>query len=73
MSDDDSTDDRFKIEDQERKIAQEMFSATASKRLDIAKTEYAGTKDSVSELVSENGNDREKLLLSDLTGTVKNW
>lgn len=66
MSDDDSTDDRFKIEDQKRKIAQEMFSATASKRLDIAKTEYAETKDSVAELISENGNDREKHLLAEI-------
>lgn len=66
MSDDDSTDDRFKIEDQKRKIAQEMFSATASKRLDIAKSEYSETKDNVAELVSENGNDREKHLLAEI-------
>ena len=66
MSDDDSTDDRFKIEDQKRKIAQEMFSATASKRLDIAKSEYAETKDSVAELVADNGNDREKHLLAEI-------
>jgi molecular chaperone DnaK len=66
MSDDDSTDDRFKIEDQKRKIAQEMFSATASKRLDIAKTEYAEMKEDVAELVSENGNDREKHLLAEI-------
>jgi molecular chaperone DnaK len=66
MSDDDSTDDRFKIEDQKRKIAQEMFAATASKRLDIAKAEYAETKDSVADLVAENGNDREKHLLSEI-------
>lgn len=66
MSDDDATDDRFKIEDQKRKIAQEMFSATASKRLDIARTKYAETKNSVAELVSESGNDREKHLLAEI-------
>jgi molecular chaperone DnaK len=66
MSDDDLTDDRFKIEDQKRKIAQEMFSATASKRLDIAKTEYGETKETVAELVSENGNDREKYLMAEI-------
>ena len=66
MSDDDSTDDRFKIEDQKRKIAQEMFAATASKRLDIAKAEYSETKDSVAELVADSGNDREKHLLAEI-------
>jgi molecular chaperone DnaK len=66
MSDDDSTDDRFKIEDQKRKIAQEMFAATASKRLDVAKAEYAETKESVAELVADSGNDREKHLLAEI-------
>jgi len=66
LSDDDVTDDRFKIEDQKRKIAQDMYSATSSKRLDLAKTSYQETKKEVSELVGKSGNDREKYALSSL-------
>lgn len=66
LSDDDVTDDRFKLEDQKRKIAQEMYSATSGKRLDIAKTGYQETKREVAQLVSESGNDREKHLLTEI-------
>jgi len=64
MSDDDVTDDRFKFEDQKRKIAQEMFSATSSKRLDIVKSAYQDSKKDVAQLVNQNGNDREKHAIS---------
>jgi len=64
MSDDDVTDDRFKFEDQKRKIAQEMFSATASKRLDIVKSTYQEVKKDVAQLVNQHGNDREKHAIS---------
>ena len=66
LSDDDVTDDRFKIEDQKRKLAQEMFAATAGKRLDIAKGEYDEAKLEVSKIVAESGNDREKHHLSEI-------
>jgi len=64
LSDDDVTDDRFKIEDQKRKIAQEMYSATSSKRVDVARSSYLETKREVAELVNRNGNDREKHAIS---------
>jgi len=64
LSDDDVTDDRFKIEDQKRKIAQEMYSATSGKRVDVAKSSYQETKREVAELVNKNGNDREKHAIS---------
>jgi molecular chaperone DnaK len=66
LSDDDVTDDRFKLEDQKRKIAQEMYSATSGKRLDIAKAAYLETKREVAQSVSENGNDREKHMLTEI-------
>jgi molecular chaperone DnaK len=66
LSDDDVTDDRFKLEDQKRKIAEKVFELTSSKRLDTAKTNYASIKSGVAELVSENGNDREKHQLREI-------
>jgi len=64
LSDDDVTDDRYKIEDQKRKIAQEMYAATSSKRSDIAKSSYQESKREVAELVNKSGNDREKHAIS---------
>jgi molecular chaperone DnaK len=58
--DNDVTDDRFKLEDKKRRIAQEVFEQTASKRLDAAKVDYAKTKQEVALLVQEDGNDKEK-------------
>lgn len=60
LAHDDVTDDRFKLEDKKRKIAQNVFELTASKRVDAAKAAYDAAKDEVGRLVSESGNDREK-------------
>lgn len=57
---DDVTDERFKLEDQKRKIAQQVFELTASKRRDAARMAYEKAKAEITDLVSENGNDREK-------------
>lgn len=59
LTSDDVTDDRFKLEDKKRRLAQEMFQLTSSKRLDAAKAEYLDAKQSVSALVQQSGNDRE--------------
>lgn len=66
LSDDDVTDDRYKLEDKKRKIAQGVFELTASKRIDAAKAAYATVKAEVSQTVSENGNDREKHQLREI-------
>jgi molecular chaperone DnaK len=66
LSDDDVTDDRFKIEDKKRKIAQGVFELTSSKRIDAAKTAYCTAKTEASGTVSENGNDREKHQLREI-------
>lgn len=66
LSPDDVTDDRFKLEDKKRKIAQEVFELTASKRLDAARAAYDTAKHEVSDLVSETGNDHEKHQLREI-------
>jgi molecular chaperone DnaK len=66
LTSDDVTDDRFKLEDKKRHIAQELFELTASKRLDAAKSTYADVKPAVAMLVQESGNDREKHQLREL-------
>lgn len=66
LSDDDVTDDRYKLEDIKRKIAQDVFELTSSKRADAAKTAYFAAKSEMAELVSENGNDREKHLFREI-------
>lgn len=66
LAPDDVTDDRFKLEDRKRKIAQDVFELTASKRVDAAKTAYAEAKEAVGALVSESGNDRERHLYREI-------
>jgi molecular chaperone DnaK len=66
LSIDDVTDDRFKLDDQKRKLAQELHLLTASKRIDSAKQEYINAKREVSEIVSESGDDRERHQLNEL-------
>jgi molecular chaperone DnaK len=59
VSADDVTDDRFKLEDKKRRVAQDVFELTSSKRLDAAKAGYSAAKQEVSSFVAENGNDRD--------------
>ncbi len=66
LAEDDVTDDRFKLEDKKRKIAQSIFELTASKRIDAAKGAYALAKAEVSDTVSETGNDRERHQLREI-------
>jgi molecular chaperone DnaK len=64
---DDVTDDRYKLEDQKRKIAQELSRLTANKRLDRCKTEYHELRAEVEGLVTECGNDHERRQLNEIT------
>ncbi len=66
LSIDDVTDDRFKLEDRKRKVAQELNALTASKRVDKARVEYAKAKREVSNLVRESGDDKERHQLAEL-------
>ena len=63
---DDVTDDRFKLEDKKRRLAQEIFQLTAGKKIEKAKGEYQEAKRKVSDLVSESGNDKERHQLTEL-------
>jgi molecular chaperone DnaK len=60
LSVDDVTDDRFKFEDQKRKIAQRIYQVTAGKNLDAAKAEYTATKNEVTDLVRRLGTSKEQ-------------
>jgi molecular chaperone DnaK len=57
---DDVTDDRFKFEDQKRKIAQRIYQVTAGKNLDAAKAEYTATKHELADLVRRLGTSKEQ-------------
>jgi molecular chaperone DnaK len=60
LSVDDVTDDRYKLDDRKRKLAQELETLTASKRLEEARTDYYSVKQECSRLIDESGNDRER-------------
>lgn len=66
LAEDDVTDQKFQLEDRKRRLAQEMFELTSSKRLDAAKANYAEVKNDVAVLVRESGNDRERHILSEI-------
>lgn len=66
LTEDDVTDKRFQLEDQKRRLAQQMFELTAGKRLIQIKTEYQETKSEVAALIHESGNDRERHLISEI-------
>lgn len=63
---DDVTDQKFQLEDRKRKLAQEMFELTSSKRLNAAKTDYTDAKSELASLVRESGNDRERHIMSEI-------
>jgi molecular chaperone DnaK len=66
LAPDDVTDDRFKIEDSKRRVAQQVFELTSSKRLHAARADYFESKKSTTSVVQENGNDREKHQLREI-------
>lgn len=63
---DDVTDSRYKLEDRKRKIAQEMNGLIAGKRVERLRGEYRDTKDRVTGLVNERGNDQERRQLQEV-------
>ena len=66
LSGDDVTDDRFKLEDKKRRVAQEMFDLTAPKRLEAAKAAYNKEKELTAAMVRDHGSDREKQKLREI-------
>jgi molecular chaperone DnaK len=63
---DDETDNRYKLEDRKRKIAQEIDSATKNKRLQLAKEHYLETKVKCESILDDNGNDYERKVFNDI-------
>lgn len=63
---DDVTDNRYKLEDRKRKIAQDLNRLTAGKRLEKLRVEYAALKADVAALVSQSGNDHERQQLNEV-------
>jgi molecular chaperone DnaK len=63
---DDVTDDRYKLEDRKRKIAQELDRLTAGKRQERLRNEYEAVKDRVTNIVNESGNDLERRQLNEI-------
>jgi len=57
---DDVTDDRFKLEDKKRRLAQKIHHLTAGNKVDQAKIEYQETKSEVMAMVNQLGDDRER-------------
>ena len=60
LAEDDVTDDRFKLEDMKRRIAQDVFELTLTKRVDAARTAYFEARQQTTAIVQDHGNDREK-------------
>lgn len=66
MAEDDVTDKKFQVEDQKRKLAQEMYELTSSKRLMQARAAYNEKRGEVAKLVKDSGNDRERHAVSEI-------
>jgi molecular chaperone DnaK len=62
----DVTDDRYKLDDRKRKIAQDLNDLTSDKRLERLRADYQEAKADVSKIVNESGNDHERLLLKEV-------
>ena len=62
----DVTDDRYKLEDRKRKVAQELDQLTAGKRLQRLRSDYQTAKDEVTGIVNESGNDHEQRQLHEI-------
>ena len=60
MKIDDVTDDRFKLEDRKRRLAQSLHQLTSGKKLEAAKVEYQEAKGEVMTIVNGFGDDRER-------------
>ena len=66
MAEDDVTDKKFQVEDQKRKLAQQMFELTSTKRLMQVKATYNERRTEVANLVKDSGNDRERHVVSEI-------
>ena len=66
LTPDDVTDDRYKIDDRKRKVAQEISQLTSGKRIERLRADYQTAKDEVTGIVNESGNDHERRQLHEI-------
>jgi molecular chaperone DnaK len=66
LTPDDRTDDRYKLDDRKRKLAQDVLQLTAGKRMDRLRCDYQATKDEVTAIVTESGTDHERRQLQEV-------
>lgn len=66
IAEDDVTDRKFQVEDQKRKLAQDVFELTSGKRLDQAKAAYLEAKSDIQKIVRDSGNDKERHLVAEI-------
>lgn len=63
---DDVTDNRYKLEDRKRKIAQELNQLTSGKRVERLRIEYQAARGEVAGIVNDGGNDHERRQLNEI-------
>lgn len=66
LSLDDVTDDRYKLDDRKRKLAQELNQLTSGKVVERLKKEYQEAKQEVTQIVTQSGNDHERRQLHEV-------
>ncbi|MFN8276695.1 MAG: Hsp70 family protein [Chitinophagales bacterium] len=66
LTDDDTTDKRYQLEDKKRKLAQAIFSATKDKMVNAAKEKYEVEKADCFKLLEQVGNDYDQKIYYDI-------
>jgi molecular chaperone DnaK len=66
LAPDDATDEKFKLDNRKREVAQQFFQHTAPRRLQEVHAQYQEEKDEASEIVMESGNDIERRQLREI-------
>jgi molecular chaperone DnaK len=66
LSANDVTDDRYKLEDRKRDLAQQIDRLTGDKRIVKARKEYEDMRDECERLISQHGSDRDRFKLDQI-------
>jgi len=65
---DDSREERYKLDDRKRKIAQDLNQLTSGKRLERLRNDYQKAQEEVTTIVNNSGNDQERRQLREVIG-----
>ncbi len=66
LTPDDATDNRYKLDERKRKVAEEVGRLTAGKQIEQLRSEYQTVKSETTDLVNESGNDLERRRLHEI-------